>query len=636
MKKTTLALFFALIFILSGVLVLAEVPSIVLNGPDSGIYLANGTNIIFNFTATDDLNDSMICILYVKGELGQIYTWNDQEPGNNTPYPITVNSSIFQDDDFYNWSINCSDGESNGTSEIRNFIKDSIASNYSYNSTNATYAGQAIKHNLMWRDVSLSGYIFSLDNGNASFINDSWHSFSGTTNWSNVTKTVNSTVGSTIMWRVYVNDSAGNWNVSDEFSYTTIDGTAPVEAFGTNPVDKYNDSDGSIVFGFKCSDNVGVSYIQLWTNTTGVWHANYTNSSYTNNTWLNITVAGIAQARNYKWAVWCNDSSENANMTTNRTFNVDKTDPEITSTDPDDEEEYTLSSGGTKTVTFTYQVIDNFGIKNCSLYIDGSVEDYDSSVLNDIDQTFSYTFVDDGDYDWEIECFDYAGRSDESLLKTMTINPYSSSSSDTTTCTSGAKRCLGNNLQRCSSNTWATIEACANGCNSTSLTCKGVTTNTTTTPNLISTLTQTYDNLTQLNNKTYDLSIGGLVNFTLNNATHALTVQNLTDDSATIEVKSDPVVFTLKVNKTKEVDLDGNKKNDFSVTLLSLADNKASLMIKALSESSFSTNPNGEIRIDPGAWKWIALVLTIIVIAFVIATIIFIKRKKKNWWKKGK
>ena len=50
--------------------------------------------------------------------------------------------------------------------------------------------------------------------------NTTWVSFSGTI-WSNVTKTVNSTIGATISWCVYANDTSNNWNVSDIYSYVT-------------------------------------------------------------------------------------------------------------------------------------------------------------------------------------------------------------------------------------------------------------------------------------------------------------------------------------------------------------------------------------------------------------------------------
>ena len=123
------------------------------------------------------------------------------------------------------WKIyaNNSVGSTNVTA-AGTFAIDGIPPTYSQNSTDSTSAGTAILHSLEWQDnLGLSGYIFSFDNGDGSFVNDSFVAFSGTTNWSNATKVVNSTVGSVIRWCVYTNDTSDNWNetsCSDPFSYT--------------------------------------------------------------------------------------------------------------------------------------------------------------------------------------------------------------------------------------------------------------------------------------------------------------------------------------------------------------------------------------------------------------------------------
>ena len=88
------------------------------------------------------------------------------------------------------------------------------------NSTNSTINGTSIDHSVRWTDdTNLSGYIFSFDDGTGTFANDSFVSFTGTNNWSNVTKVVNSTVNSTIRWKVSANDTSNNWNETDVFSY---------------------------------------------------------------------------------------------------------------------------------------------------------------------------------------------------------------------------------------------------------------------------------------------------------------------------------------------------------------------------------------------------------------------------------
>ena len=209
---------------------------------------------------------------------------------------------------------------------------DATAPQWSNNQTNSTFAGQPVLHSVLWTDdTQLDGYIFSFDNGTGTFVNDSFVVMTGTTNWSNVTKVVNSTIGSTIQWRVYANDSSGNLNVTNTFSYLTTaesDITNPIPEFGTNPIDTLNSSSSSITFDFKASDNVDIDYIQLFGNWSGSWTANYTNTSYANDTWLNVTVSGIPDGY-HTWAAFANDSAGNSAFTsTNRTFTVDTTAPD--------------------------------------------------------------------------------------------------------------------------------------------------------------------------------------------------------------------------------------------------------------------------------------------------------------------
>ena len=124
----------------------------------------------------------------------------------------------------------------NGTSSPYDIIYDKIGvctplpdttpPAYSLNSTNSTLAGTPVEHRLKWLDnVGLSGYIFSFDNCTGTLTNDTWTAFSSNPDWSNVTKTINSTVGCTIRWCVYVNDTSNNWNgtsCENPFSYVTI------------------------------------------------------------------------------------------------------------------------------------------------------------------------------------------------------------------------------------------------------------------------------------------------------------------------------------------------------------------------------------------------------------------------------
>jgi len=96
---------------------------------------------------------------------------------------------------------------------------------YSLNSTNSTVSGTPVEHRLKWTDnIGLSYAIFSFDNCTGTLKNITNTSLSGSTDWSNFTVTINSTVGCTIRWCVYANDTNDNWNgtsCGDPFTFNT-------------------------------------------------------------------------------------------------------------------------------------------------------------------------------------------------------------------------------------------------------------------------------------------------------------------------------------------------------------------------------------------------------------------------------
>ena len=189
-----------------------------------------------------------------------------------------------------------------------------------------------------------------------------WHanqtnSSPGNNVWWN--KTVSGIPEGVWKWDAWCNDTIGQDVWSDVNRTFTVDLTNPTAEMGTNPVDYINDSDGSITFDLKCSDNFDVDTLQLWGNWTGTWTANETNSTPVNNTFWNITVTGIP-AGTWRWGVYCNDSSGREDWSTNnRTLTVDLQDPQIGS-------KYINKSGSVNTDTVVCLnvsgVSDNIGV----------------------------------------------------------------------------------------------------------------------------------------------------------------------------------------------------------------------------------------------------------------------------------
>jgi hypothetical protein len=68
--------------------------------------------------------------------------------------------------------------------------------------------------------VGLSTFIFSTNN-TGHWQNDSVLSFSGTASWANVTKTLNSTVGTVVGYEWFANDTSGNWATTGIQTLTT-------------------------------------------------------------------------------------------------------------------------------------------------------------------------------------------------------------------------------------------------------------------------------------------------------------------------------------------------------------------------------------------------------------------------------
>jgi hypothetical protein len=190
-----------------------------------------------------------------------------------------------------------------------------------------------------------------------------------------------------------------------------------------NPIEDYNDTDGSIVFDFKCFSYNNISIIQLWTNTTGTWHANYTNSSaqgYTNNTWLNVSVSGIPDGNNYKWGVYCNDTFGNSERSNNRTFSVDVTSPpSIILNSPS---QYSNSTS----IGFNCSATDIGGLANISLWINTTngwgLNETSNVSGNSNSSRFDKNLSSNSTYFWTCRACDEQGNCDISANQSLVID----------------------------------------------------------------------------------------------------------------------------------------------------------------------------------------------------------------------
>jgi len=402
------------------------------------------------------------------------------------------------------------------------------------------YIGRLVTGNEYWNgtidEVSIFNHTLSAQEINASY-NAGLYRLEK--NFTNLTD-------STYNYTAYVQDLAGNMNST---SRGVIVDLAPVASFGTNPVDNYNSNSSSITFDLKCSDNIAVHTIQLWTNTTGVWQANYSNSSYANNTWINITVNGIPDGTNHKWAVWCNDSAGNSNITNNRTFNVDTHNPEISLIEPESDQEF---SSGTESITFSWDVTDNIDTNiSCNVYTKDSYQEI-IYCENDITCEQTISGFSAGDYTWEVNCSDG-------------INQNVSDSRDFNIASGGGGGGGGG----------GTPQNITNATNNTEP------------------LGYNY-NLGDLNGQSKSAGVGlnEILKFGITSGDHMLKVIALTNNSVTLTIWSNPIQVAINKGETKQLDLNGNGNNDLEIIFTNISEGKANLVLKELVEQISSCGDN--------------------------------------------
>jgi hypothetical protein len=86
---------------------------------------------------------------------------------------------------------------------------------------------------------------------------------------------VNTTIGSTIQWIVYANDTNGAFNTSSTFEYTAINFSPPIVTLVV-PANASNDADGVIQFVSNITDDQEVVNATLYSNLSGAWEAEET------------------------------------------------------------------------------------------------------------------------------------------------------------------------------------------------------------------------------------------------------------------------------------------------------------------------------------------------------------------------
>lgn len=178
---------------------------------------------------------------------------------------------------------------------------DSTPPTYSNIATNTTLAGQPCNFTADWdEDTGLSGHIFGW-NETGSWANETFVSMTGTSNTSSTVKTLNSTVGKVVGWRVYTNDTSNNWNNTAIQTLTTTGYTLTLQA---------RDKDGTNLprqVAFKGAYVDGSSFEED-SDSNGLKQLTVAYGTLTANTW---------------WGTHLIDSAHSVEVTGDKTENID-------------------------------------------------------------------------------------------------------------------------------------------------------------------------------------------------------------------------------------------------------------------------------------------------------------------------
>ncbi len=254
-----------------------------------------------------------------------------------------------------------------------------------------------------------------------------WTNYSGV--WSlNQTQSVGGVSNVTSFNLTGLTNTTFIWNIEchDIFSHSTFSAAAntvtlnwtdtPPSVALSSPINGYTNSVAQFVnltFNATVSDDHGLVNCSLWTNYSGVWSLNQTQSvgGVSNVTSFNLT---DLTNKTFVWNIQCFDNGlQSTFASTNRTVTLNwnpavDTPPAVSLSSPP--AGYTNDTAQFVNITFTAIVSDDLGLVNCSLWTNysgvwslnqtqsvGGVSNSTSFTLNNLSNT---TFI------WNIQCFD--------------------------------------------------------------------------------------------------------------------------------------------------------------------------------------------------------------------------------------
>jgi hypothetical protein len=382
----------------SRIITIEEYPEVFLNTSNNSWFYPD---LEFDYTPIDNTNFSN-CSLYLNGALNK---------SNST---VVVNGAINQftvdslSDAKYNWSVECTDlyGLKTVASETRvayvDGTKPSVDLIYPIDGENV-FSGD-INFNITASDNLATNITCNLT-VDGSVVDSGFSFLSG--DWVNRTNLV---VPGTHYWNATCWDEFGNVNTSSTWNFTNYE--APSVSLDSPENNTWlNYTDVLLEYNIFDSDN-NVKNCSLFVD--GVFdQGNYTpiDNGAVNN------FSKILSEGYHNWTVICYDYTGLAGTDDYRNVNIDVNVPNVILNDPDHE-----SIEDWNNVTFNFTGFDNLdSVLSCDLIIDAFPEVTGINASNSSD-VLVYVMRNDGDYDWQVTCYDDANNSFTTPLLNFTVD----------------------------------------------------------------------------------------------------------------------------------------------------------------------------------------------------------------------
>jgi len=383
-----------------------------------------------------------------------------------------------------------------------------------------------------------------------SLVNETSFNLSGLSNTSTVN--ISNLATETYYWTCYFYDLGENLNSSS--NKTLIIGNISVELI--SPENNSYSNQQNMTFNCSAQSESTKSLSNLtwyiW-NSTELYYTETVNltgfSNYTNIT-KNISAEG-----NYSWNCEAtNNASQNRLASSNRTVFYDNSYPSLALVSPENSGSYT-----TTTVTFQYIVLDNFNISNCSLFIDGVLNETDNSILNGTN-TVTKTFS-NGNFNWSINCSDGA-----SLVNNSETRIFSVAIPTTTVENTGGGGGGGGSISSLYSPSTTQVQA----------------------------------------GYSAKLKEKDKIKFSIKEENHTITTDKIYLNLATIIINSTPITLNLSMGQIERIDFNNDKVLDLEVSCLNISYSNAEIKIKEINEEIpvrviFNETFGGEEKIENNA-----------------------------------